>query len=83
VVSDSFLKGAGDGYSTLALCDDRMGNQWGSQQTVEELCCLAIGLKLAGWCLPREFWQSFPSGMPYVWFERPDPLKKETARSAV
>lgn len=71
VVCDPFLKGSGDGYSTLGLCEDRNGNQWAEHPTMEELCCLAIGLKLAGWCLPRDFWKALPGSMPYVWFERP------------
>ena len=71
VVADPFFKGSGDGYSFLALCDDRAGHQWAEHPTMEELCCLAIGLKLAGWCAPREVWKVLPGGMPYVWFERP------------
>jgi hypothetical protein len=69
VVCDPFLKGIGGGCSTLTLCEDRSGQQWAEHRTIEELCCLAIGLKLAGWCAPRELWKVLPGGMPYVWFE--------------
>ena len=69
VVQDVFLQSKGGGMSFLNLCMDRNDNQWAEHQTMDEFCCLAIGLKLADWCVPKEMWGMFPGGMPYIWFE--------------
>jgi hypothetical protein len=71
IVDDKFRRSGGGGYSMLGLCFDRDGRQWGEHRHAEVLTCLAMGLGLAGYCLPKEHWSSFPSGMPYVWFEVP------------
>jgi hypothetical protein len=71
VVEDPFFTDKGGGYTFLNLCQDRSGNQWAEHPTMEVLCCLAIGLKLAKWCAPREMWPMLPGGMPYIQF---DPL---------
>ncbi len=71
VVTDNYIKGSGGGYTFLALCEDRKGNQWtGEHRSMEALLVLAIGLGLGGYCLPREFWSSLPGEMPYIWFSR-------------
>ena len=63
----TFHVGRGDGWSFLNACVDKDGNQWTSQQTsVEALFCLAIGLGMAEWKLPREMWAMLPGGVPYV-----------------
>lgn len=72
IVADSFLKRGGQGYSFLELCVDRNGQQWAEHPTMEELFCLAQGLGLAGFCVPRDMWHMFPGGMPYIWFSDSD-----------
>lgn len=69
IVSDKFMRGKGDGASFLELCYDRNGSQWGEHRSVEAFMCLAIGLGLAGYCLPREMWPTLPGSVPYVWFQ--------------
>jgi hypothetical protein len=70
VVTDEFIQGSGGGgMSFLSLCMDRAGVQWAEHGTMEMLLALGIGLKLAGFCLPRELWGALPGGMPYVWFK--------------
>jgi hypothetical protein len=53
----------------LSLFEDKHGNHWGEHINMNELCVLAIGLKLGNWCLPREMWTAFPGGMPYIGFD--------------
>lgn len=66
---ETFHKGTGGGYSFLGLCEDKNGAQWGEHTNMDELCVLAIGLKLGDWCLPREMWPVLPGGMPYIGFD--------------
>jgi hypothetical protein len=70
IVSDKFFKGGGEGASFLELCFDREGRQWGEHRLAEALVCLAMGLGMAGYCLPREMWPALPGCVPYVWFHR-------------
>ena len=43
-----------------------------------------MGLRLAGYCLPRHIWCVLPGGVPYVWFslepssDNEEPLEHET-----
>lgn len=68
IVPDAFLQGRG-GWSFLKLCIDRNGELWtGLHLVMEQLLVMGIALDLAGYCLPRDLWQAFPGGMPYVWF---------------
>lgn len=69
IVSDEFLKSKGGGFSFMSLCEDRSGEQWGEHPDMETFMCLAIGLKLAGYCVPKMLWPALPGGMPYVWFD--------------
>lgn len=69
IVADQFLKNAGGGWSFLNLCNDRNSNQWAEHPTAEAFLCLAIGLGMAGYCVPKEMWNVMPGGIPYVWFE--------------
>jgi hypothetical protein len=69
VVTDDFLNDRGNGASFLNLCVDRKGVQWGEHASMEILLCLAMGLQIAGYCLPREFWSVLPGGMPFIWFK--------------
>jgi hypothetical protein len=59
----------GGGWSFLNLCQREDGQQWTDlHQTQEVLCLLAVGLKLAKWVMPRDMWDIFPGGMPYIMF---------------
>jgi hypothetical protein len=65
-----FLSSGGGGTSFLNLCEDKDGNQWtGMHSIMEQFFCLASGLGLAGFCLPRELWAALPGGMPYICFK--------------
>ena len=66
---DNFHAGIGEGWSFLNLCSRRDDSQWGEQSSAELLLCLAIGLGIGSYCIPREFWPSFPGGVPYVVFD--------------
>lgn len=68
---DGFKKGTGDGWSFLNLCEDKDGRLWtGMHKIMDELCCLAIGLKIGAFLPPdREMWSMFPGGLPYVGFD--------------
>lgn len=70
-MNPNFFKATGGGYTFLALCQDRNGNQWGEHQNCNDLVVLAIGLGLGEYCLPRETWSSLPGGMPYIVFDIP------------
>lgn len=63
---ETFKQNSGGGYTFLAACEDKEGNQWGEHQNMEQLFCLGIGLKLAEYCAPREVWSVLPGGMPYI-----------------
>lgn len=64
---DNFTKGGG--WTFLNMCQDRDGELWGEQRTCESLFCLAKGLGLADYCMPREYWGTMPGGLPYVSFK--------------
>jgi hypothetical protein len=56
-----------EGWSFLNMCVDRNGDLWtGDHATMELLVVLAIGLELASYCAPREFWSVLPGGVPYI-----------------
>ncbi len=61
-----FMQNAGGGYSFLAACNDKDGNQWtGLHLTMEKLFALGIGIEKVKCLLPREIWSALPGGMPY------------------
>ena len=61
-----FMQNTGGGYSFLAACNDKDGNQWtGSHLTTEKLFALGIGIEKVKCLLPRELWKMMPGGMPY------------------
>lgn len=65
-----FFAGGGDGYTFLNLCQTADGIQWtGSQSTMQELVVVAIGMNLAEYVLPRDYWSALPGGVPYVVFD--------------
>lgn len=64
-----FLREGGGGWTFLNLCQRADGEQWtGLHLTMESLTCLAIGMKMATFVVPRALWSMFPGGMPYVVF---------------
>ena len=53
------------------MCNDKDGNQWtGFHQRMEQLLMLGIGLGLMEIQVPRNLWEAFPGGMPYVVFKK-------------
>lgn len=64
-----FIGSAGGGGSFLYLPFDKNGEQWGEQIDAEELLALAMGLGMAEYLLPRNFWVVLPGGVPYVCFK--------------
>lgn len=61
-----FRRNKGGGWSFLNACYQNNGVQWTDyQERVEQLLCMAIGLKLAKCLLSREFWYLLPGAMPY------------------
>jgi hypothetical protein len=59
--------GGDGGWSFLNACQDANDVQWtGLHVTMDALFVLGIGLGLAAWLLPREYWNVLPGGMPYV-----------------
>ena len=63
---ENFRASVGGGWSFLQMCVDKEEHQWtGMHKSMEELCCLAIGLGLGQWALPREYWELLYGGMPY------------------
>lgn len=55
------------GYTFLNICMTKDGEQWtGEQPVCELLVCMAIGLKLMEYCMPRDLWFILPGGVPYV-----------------
>lgn len=65
---DTFDVKVGGGWSFLNLAARADGELWAEHRTMESLCCLAIGVGLATWALPKRLWNVLPGGMPYVMF---------------
>lgn len=63
---EEFMQDGGGGYSFLAACNDKNGNQWtGLHLTMEKLFALGISIGKATCPIPRALWQIMPGGMPY------------------
>ena len=55
------------GYSFLAFCEDKNGEQWtGLHAVCDNLICLGLAIEKVVFLLPREVWQMLPGGMPYI-----------------
>ena len=62
-----FHKDGGGGWSFLNMCNQADEVRWtDSQQCMEELLCLGLGLGLIRYCMPREFWGIHPGSVPYL-----------------
>lgn len=63
---NEFRADKGGGWSFLNLCMDKNGRQWGEHPTMQELVVLGIALGMVEYCMPRDMWDAFPGGMPYI-----------------
>ncbi len=62
----AFRRNGGGGWSFLNACNQENGVQWTSlHQSMDQLFCLGIGLKLVEYQIPRKMWKELPGGMPY------------------
>lgn len=64
-LDDNFHQDGGGGYTFLNACVDRDGNQWAEHMNVDQLICLGLAIGKVKFCLPRDFWDALPGGMPY------------------
>lgn len=55
-----------EGISFLNICIDKENNQWGEQRDCENLICLAIGLEIIRYMLPKEAWFLLPGNVPII-----------------
>lgn len=63
---DEFMYSKGGGYTFLAACNDRHGNQWTNlHKVMDELFMLGQAIKCARYSFPRDFWRALPGGFPY------------------
>ena len=61
-----FQEASGGGFSFLAACNDKNGEQWtGMQVVMEQLFLLGMAAKRVKCLMPREMWSMLPGGMPY------------------
>lgn len=61
-----FQEATGGGYSFLAACNDKHGEQWtGMQLVMEQLFLLGMAIKRVKCLMPREMWLMLPGGVPY------------------
>ena len=62
-----FQKSGGGGMSFLNMCNNKEGNQWvDMHKTMDELVSLGNSIGKLSFLIPREFWSSFPGGVPYL-----------------
>lgn len=67
---DEFKRELGGGYSFLAACNNKHGQQWTSfHQRMEQLFLLGIGIGKVKALFPRELWPALSGGMPYYVIE--------------
>lgn len=64
-----FLLDVGGGWSFLELALRKDGCHWAEHKTMQEFLLMCIGLKMAGYLLPRDIWPSLPGGVPYIAFD--------------
>lgn len=64
---NEFKKTGGGGWTFLNMCNDKNGNQWtGFHRVMDELVTMGIAAGKVSFLMPREMWEVFPGGMPYV-----------------
>ena len=55
------------GWSFLNMCNDKNDVQWtGMHQVMESLMVLGMAIGRIKYCVPKEMWDMFPGGMPYI-----------------
>lgn len=64
-LSDDFFQDKGGGMSFLKLPFLKDGEQWGEHTSAQELLLLGLASKFMR-CAPREMWNLFPGGVPYI-----------------
>lgn len=62
---EPFNELSGGGWSFLAACNNRDGQQWGEHRSIDQLLSLGIASGLAKILLPCDMWAYLPGGMPY------------------
>jgi hypothetical protein len=65
---DTFDVKVGGGWSFLNMAETAKGDLWAEHRGMETLACLAIGLDIASWSVPKRLWAMMPGGMPYIMF---------------
>lgn len=63
---DEFQEGKGNGWSFLQMCYTKEGVHWGEHQDMDKLVCLGRSIKKVMYLLPRNMWEAFPGGVPYL-----------------
>lgn len=64
---DAFKQDGGGGWTLLNLCLNAEGEQWADDQKVmDQLVCLGIAAGKIQALPPRDQWNIFPGGMPYI-----------------
>lgn len=59
--------GESQGWSFLNFCQDKNDEIWtGVHQICDNLICLGLAIGKVEFVMPRELWQIFPGGMPYL-----------------
>jgi hypothetical protein len=67
----AFDQKVGGGWSFLNMAINKGGEQWAdSHQTMEQLLALGTAIDRMGFNLPRDKWNIFPGGMPYVYVKK-------------
>ena len=62
-----FMKDSGGGWSFSNACNTNEGEQWtGLQRIMEALFVLGIAIGKVSYAVPREKWNMFPGGVPYL-----------------
>lgn len=64
---ENFKIDKGGGWSFLNMCVDKNEVQWtGMHTVVEQLLCLGLATGKLFYVAPREMWEVFAGGMPYI-----------------
>lgn len=69
----------GGGWTFLNMVTREDGSQWGEQRQAEWLLLMGIAASLVKYLMPREDWDMFPGGMPYLVYRDILPKEQEEA----
>lgn len=67
--SDEFFT-SDDGASIKNLRRDKKGRVWGNDQSILNLCYIALAAGVAEWTYTRKEWVALPEGLPYIRFKK-------------